>query len=130
MITRALIGIKQKDGSVLAIYLQHDGYPAGAGVILGGWYNTKEKIEELLSLGELISIDTTPETCVAYHRDLGEELNQASQYGDTREFIRKGFSYWDAEFCYLFDPGIDRWMVASKSEGYEFFELEVKGANK
>ena len=71
MSTRGVIGMQQPDGSVWAIYMHHDAYVAGVGAILGGWYETPEKVEALLALGDLSSLGTTLANTVAYHRDRG-----------------------------------------------------------
>ena len=54
MSTRAAIGMKQPDGKIWSIFVHNDGFVAGVGVILGGWYTDAAKIEELLALGDLI----------------------------------------------------------------------------
>ena len=49
MATRARIGLKLEDGSILSVYHHWDGYPEWLGVTLKERYNTKEKIAELIS---------------------------------------------------------------------------------
>ena len=73
MSTAAVIGIRQPDGTVRAIRLNWDGYVAHAGASLGGWYKTAEEVNNLIALGDLSEINETVESCVAYHRDRGEQ---------------------------------------------------------
>lgn len=92
MATRSTITIKRADGTTTSIYCHWDGYIEHNGVILQLAYNTAEKVEKLLELGDLSSLGyytepTTPEhsfdtaepdVCVAYCRDRGEEFMQSS----------------------------------------------------
>lgn len=72
--TPCAIGIKQADGCVRAIRCNYDGYIAGVGVILAGWYTAPAKIEALLVLGDLLQLAEELDTCVAYHRDRHEPM--------------------------------------------------------
>lgn len=109
MSTNSSIGIKRRDGSETRIYCHWDGYIAHAGVILQLAYNTAEKVEALLALGDLSSLGFYPDRvpadrvdelsegcCVAYHRDRGEEFCQSS----GRQ-----------EFNYTFDEAAALWLV-------------------
>jgi len=72
MATRSLIGIKLDNEIVKIIYCHWDGYPEHVGELLVHDYNTPALITELMELGDLSSLDTTPATCKAYHRDRNE----------------------------------------------------------
>lgn len=91
MSTTSSIGIKRRDGSETRIYCHYDGYIEHNGVILQLAYNTAEKVEALLALGDLSSLgyypdrvpgnsdeETSDNYCVAYHRDRGEAFRQSS----------------------------------------------------
>lgn len=54
--TRAYIAMKNPDGNYRAIYNQLDGGLENLGQILPKHFDTKEKVEELLSLGYVTSI--------------------------------------------------------------------------
>ena len=123
MATRAGIGIKQADGSVKAIYLHWDGYPGHAGAILGGWYKTAEQVEALLALGELSEIKETLETCVAYHRDMGEEYRAPFTFETVDEYQYRGKGRPAAEYLYLFDDG--KWSVYGLYGISEWCDLNV-----
>lgn len=53
MATNCFIGIKKKNGIIKGIKCTHDGYPEYAGTILTYKYLTKNKIEELIELGDI-----------------------------------------------------------------------------
>lgn len=90
MSTNATITIKRIDGTTTSINCHYDGYIEGAGVILQLAYNTADKIEKLLELGDLSCIgyytgndEIQPNICIAYHRDRGEDFHQS---GGRNEF--------------------------------------------
>ena len=123
MSTNAAIGIKLADGSVQAVRLNWDGYVGYAGAILGGWYKTAEQVEALLALGELSEIKETPETCVAYHRDMGEAYREAVTFPSVDEYQSRGKGRLAAEYLYLFDDG--KWSVYGLYGISEWSDLDV-----
>ena len=113
MSTRSTIGIRHNDGSVTKIYCHWDGYLEWNGAILQKYYNTADKVEKLLALGNLsilgpeIKADDTDDWDIRKQRDdrfclaytsRGEEWSQipASQ---------------QEEFNYLFDEDEALWLV-------------------
>ena len=56
MATSCFIGLKSKNGNIKGIKCTHDGYPEYVGVILTYKFLTKNKIEELISLGDIYSL--------------------------------------------------------------------------
>ena len=123
MSTNAAIGMKQPDGSVQAVRLNWDGYVGYAGAILGGWYKTAEQVEALLALGELSEIKETPETCTAYHRDMGEEYRAPFSFETVDEYQYRGKGRLAAEYLYLFDDG--KWSVYGLYNDPDWHELDV-----
>ena len=126
MSTRSAIGIKNKKGEVKAIYCHFDGYPEYVGKVLVENYDTTEKVEELLALGDLSSLgervkpnenethtfeNSVDDVTVAYHRDRGEELIAARTYSSIGKFIRAFEDAW-CEFFYVFDN--NEWYVYTK----------------
>lgn len=73
MSTHSTISKVNSDGKLTRIYCHNSGYPAYNGAILLEVYNTEKKLDQLLSLGGLSSIDHDG-TATAYHRDEGEDL--------------------------------------------------------
>ena len=85
MATRSRIGLMLEDETIKHSYCHFDGYPDGVGSILVQHYNTQEKVEELLSYGDMsyLTSELHPEgehsfekpeqgVTVFYNRDRGE----------------------------------------------------------
>jgi hypothetical protein len=53
MSTRSRIGLELSDGSVISSYCHFDGYPEFNGVKLVEHFNTKEKVQELIDMGDI-----------------------------------------------------------------------------
>jgi hypothetical protein len=98
MSTRSRIAIEKQDGTVESIYCHFDGYISHNGEILQNYYSTREKMEKLIELGDISSLENTPEETVAYHRDRGEDLNLTS-YPDVATLFEDGFNS-GAEYVY------------------------------
>jgi len=110
MATRSRIAIENQDGSVTSVYCHWDGYIETNGVILNNNYNTKEKVEELIALGNLSSLDKTLETTVAYARDRGEDSHQAT-YSNVEELFEDGFGdIVEYVYCFIKDG---YWLVGT-----------------
>ena len=107
MSTHAIIAIS--DGiNIRASYVNYDGYPSHTGVILNAHYNSPDKINSLIDLGELSAIGTDTDHCQAYGRDRGESGTEPSKFTSLSELIEFGKSYY-AAYIYLFED--DRWVV-------------------
>ena len=133
MSTRSTIAVRNLDGTMQKIYCHWNGYIAGNGVLLQKYYNTPEKIRELLALGNISSLNkkvnpNTPDhsfdhpeegVVVAYHRDRGEEFCTATP--DQME-----------EFNYVFNMFDGAWYVSyytdyPDTEATRFLELDYVG---
>ena len=112
MSTNSNIAMKKEDGSVVSIYCHWDGYESHHLPILKEHYNTIEKVEALLALGNLSSLDNScdcPEGhsfencvdgyCVAYGRDRGEENQQAQKFYNESNWLYEV----KQKYNYLFD---------------------------
>jgi hypothetical protein len=66
MATRSKIAIENQDGTVTAIYCHWDGYVDGVGKTLFENYD-REKLEQLIELGDISSLGETLDETVAYH---------------------------------------------------------------
>ena len=113
MSTRSRITLRRKDLTETSIYCHWDGYVEGNGIILQLAYNTADKVEKLLALGDIsiLGYYTEPDpskghdfenhqegVCVAYHRDRGEEFHQSAH---------------EQEYNYMFDEYDGVWYVSS-----------------
>ena len=111
--------MKQKDGSYKSIYCHWDGYPEYNGKILYENYNEKKKVEKLISLGDISSLDEEIEPdyrfehcfsnrqdgiTLAYHRDRGEKLNIRIDK-NINELINY-LSNSMEEYLYVYDNGV------------------------
>lgn len=56
MATRGTISIENLDGTINTVYSHWDNYISNNGVLLQKFYNTREKVEELLSHGGISSL--------------------------------------------------------------------------
>ena len=135
MATRATIA-KLDNNGVKAIYLHSDGYLEHAGRILNEHYNTEEKVDELLSYGDVsiirenigVKLDFNDymafaknKQCKFYMRDRGEKYKHATQLKDEKELIEFS-NNCDVEFIYMFAYG--SWYVYDVYNNSEFVELE------
>jgi hypothetical protein len=92
MSTHSTIGVK---GFSRRCYINFDGGPAASLPMLRAFYNTIEKVDELLALGNLRTLGPSIETTEAYHRDCGEHL----------QFCKKELMQWN----YYFYPETGTW---------------------
>lgn len=128
--TRSTVGAVQKDGHIKAIYVHFDGYPAGVGYKLKTFYNTAEKVAELLNLGDLSILDDLigekqipaqriPGTCLAYGRDYNQADVEAKLFPNVSKWLPY---YSDARYAYLFNGGV--WeIVSSHTKTPNFLEV-------
>jgi len=106
MATRSTIAIRTPEGTIRSIYCHWDGYPDGVGATLNVHYNDPTKIAELISLGDLSSLDIeigtfndfgnrTEGVCLFYGRDRGETGIEAVTHDTVDEWI----AYRDDQGC-------------------------------
>jgi hypothetical protein len=98
MATRSRIGIENQDGTVSSIYCHFDGYESGVGATLKEYYTTREKVQSLIDLGDISSLNETIEETVAYHRDRGERLNKARVDASIETFGKSDFEEYGRVF--------------------------------
>ena len=111
--------MKQEDGSYKSIYCHWDGYPEYNGLILFENYKDKNKVEKLINLGDISSLDEEIEPdyrfehcfsnrqegiTLAYHRDRGENINIRTDknINDLINYI----SHSMEEYLYIYDNGV------------------------
>jgi hypothetical protein len=115
MATRSRIAIETTGVAgtkvIKSIYCHFDGYPSGVGKTLMENYQDREKVEALISLGDISFLmeEITPTgphsfnypqkgVTVAYHRDRGEKLKSPRINSSVREFFLSDIE----EYGYLF----------------------------
>lgn len=105
MTTRSTISLQTEKG-IKTIYCHWDGYPSHHMPILEECYNTFKKVEALINLGNLSSLDRSIECpeghsfdkaiegyCVAYGRDRGEEDQEAIVCFHITDIDRQDYNY-------------------------------------
>ena len=112
MATRARIGIALPNGNASSIYSHWDNYPDYNGAILLLYYNSEDKVRELLSHGDMSSLGVKtggdvphefysrehnsigfPSVCTFYHRDRGDNLCPAIEMTRQEMIHQEQFSY-------------------------------------
>lgn len=128
MSTHSQIGILNRDKSITSIYCHWDGYLDHVGRILKEYYDTEEKVKELIALGSLSTLypkikpdpdkshnfdNPAPDTTVAYHRDLGEPWNHTKPetHRTKTNYIMDMKNRCISEI-YLFNPKDSTWRHA------------------
>jgi len=117
MATRGRVGLELADGSILSIYNHFDSYPEFLGVKLVENFNTREKVEALVDLGDISALwtnlgwnnETLPETGPLPYSSRGEDCPprlDANKY----DYLADG-----EEYAYLFTDG--KWVCYNR---YQF----------
>ena len=126
MATRSTISIHQIDGKIKTVYCHWDGYYEHNGVILYNFYNTPEKVKELISYGDISSLGTEIGDkhefgkifyygCTFYHRDRDEDL-RIDEYSEIE-------SIFEEEYNYIFVEETGEW-IAKKEYESQYNKLE------
>lgn len=115
MATRGTIAVEHADGTVSQVYSHWDNYPEHNGVLLIEHYNTLEKAEALVALGNISSLreniePTGPHTfdqpqdtvTIYYGRDRGEDDQEPKKFWNREMYRLSGDS---EEYNYLFADG-------------------------
>lgn len=102
MATRSNIGALQQDGTIKVIYCHWDGYPEGVGATLAKYYNTPEKVAQLLELGDISSLaNTIEETAETAYEKRGEGGTEARIFTNVEEWKEYAKEQW-AEYIYIY----------------------------
>lgn len=125
MSTRARIGLMLEDGTIKHSYCHFDGYPNGVGHTLVENYSEIEKVEELLSFGDMsfLAPKVTPEgihnfnnpeqgVTVFYGRDRAE-TDVDSAITSMDEYLSVKYSSC-IDYQYLFSGG--QWWVYDNND--------------
>lgn len=116
MATRSIIGKREPNGTITAIYCHYDGYPENNGQLLIDYWNDSAKIDQLMKLGDLSALGkeigkkqdfdnpNDESWCLAYGRDRGEKNTKARSLVNEDEFVdfAKGCG---TDFSYLWQDG-------------------------
>lgn len=132
MATRSHIGRLNLDGTVDFIYCHFGGYPSCNGRILIEHYNTIDKVNQLLELGDLSCLGAeidekqdfdapklSRDWCLAYGRDRGEK-DIDKQTTTLSKFIENN----DVDYAYMFDGDYWECYNTSSKEIINLYKLE------
>lgn len=112
MATRSTIGIKRSDRTVVKIYCHWDGYLEHNGAILQKYYNTADKVEELLKLGNLSCLGPKP---------IPDDTWESRDFWRCKPYTLRGEPWAQAgenqleEYNYLFDEEEAVWIVSRET---------------
>ena len=124
MSTRARIGLKLEDGSILSAYHHWDGYPEWLGVTLKEHYDTREKIAKLLDGGNMSSCWSDNQ--FDYEKQEFVKNDPKPEYyggDDERPRLSKNFTQFafdsksGEEYIYLYEDG--KWNGFSIDHKYD-----------
>ena len=120
--TRSRVGLMQKDCTVKHSYVHYDGYVDGVGITLAHHYDKIDKVEELLSFGDMSCLEekihpsgihnfeiSENGVTLFYGRDRGES-NVDAQVTTMEEFESIKFTTC-IDYLYLFSES--KWFVKS-----------------
>ena len=115
MSTRSRIAFQVSKNEFVSIYCHFDGYPAGVGKTLLEHWNTPERVNALMALGDLSALgselgdkhdfdkhDHSSTSCLAYGRDRGEKDVDAVHSVNHAALMDLVKNSWE-EYVYLFD---------------------------
>ena len=116
MATRSRLGILLEDGSVKSCYNHWDSFPDALGAKLVTDYNTREKVEDLISGGDISTAmarsnwDGVPsdEEFVLYYSDRGDKDTDPLTAETDFEFIQQTRNC-DGEYAYVFNTLTNQW---------------------
>jgi hypothetical protein len=104
MATRSLIGIKLDNEIVKTIYCHWDGYPEHNGKLLVENYSSPATITELMELGDLSTLDITPDKCKAYHRDRNEPWGMVEpREMDINTVVMDAVKDYGVDYVYIYN---------------------------
>ena len=135
MSTNSTIAVQHIDGTVHQIYCHWDGYLEYNGRMLKQCYNTPALAKELVSIGDLSSLNqrinpidihtfVSPEegVCVYYGRDRGETNTETNVY---ESFDHYRLRYDRQEYNYLYVEADEQWYVVYKDGSLNEFLTEL-----
>jgi len=133
MATRARIGIKQADGTIIAAYQHWDGYPGGLGYKLCEHWCSMAKVQKAIELGNASTWNQIiGEKCdfddrnaeshdvqnIYYGRDRGEKDQGPLTYRNEQVYLMNGFLSGEEYIYLLKDTGQQDYLGKPKGEWF------------
>jgi len=132
--TRSTIALEFADGTVQSVYCHWDGYLNHNGRILRDHYSDPFKLQRLIDMGPLSSLDAeigtkhdfevmVPGQCTFYGRDRDEDEVGAAMFSDFRDYCVNNVH---EEYNYILRQvdGNPVWFVQCYETNYVFVTLE------
>ena len=142
MATRSVIAkLDSKTKKIKAVYCHNDGYLAHVGTVLDSHYQDEDRVDELLSYGDLsfldenigekinfddIEVRNKNKQCMFYARDRNEPSIAHTLENETA-LLKHAFEKCNAQYVYMYAYGA--WYVYDNNNvigncSYKFVELE------
>ncbi len=138
--TRSIIAIKTKEGTFKSVYCHWDGYLTHNGALLVDHYNSEDRVNVLIGLGDISSLRSeinpkpneehsfdkpAKDVTVFYGRDRGETNVGYKTHNTLQELFNTYNNSW-GEYLYVFDNG--KWYYLEDTK--DNFEEVEEGLKK
>ena len=120
MATRSNIGIMRENGEIETIYSHWDGYLEHNGCMLFNYYNTAEKVEELISKGYISALGKTISESEIFDRKTN------SKYESLKGLINNFKDNYGIEYIYIFFESEKKWYFCNN----HYYKKEFKCLKK
>ena len=107
MSTRSWVGKAERNGEYKFIYCHCDGYLEGVGKMLQDYYNTPEKVNALLAIGNVSSIRQTLKETAEF--SFGEEAFFSREEDFPHSGVEYIYVYTDEGIWKVYKVNIDEW---------------------
>lgn len=129
MATRSTIWLRteNEEYTYKGSYCHFDGGIKVNGKLLFENYNTKEKIEELISFGQMSSLGPTPNDCFFYARDGGENISTYKLLTNENDITsHKDIDRYFEEYNYVFENNTWYVYTINYKNGFELIKNELQ----
>lgn len=115
MSTRSNIAIERKNKTVEVVYCHWDGYLSYNGQILLDNYKDINKINNLISKGDISSLGENIEGCDFYE----DENYSARFFKSLDEYLKQVDTLW-IEYIYIFSESEGKWYYIETNDNWKF----------
>lgn len=115
MSTRSNIAIERKNKTVEVVYCHFDGYLSNNGQILLDNYKDIDKINNLISKGDISSLGENIEDCNFYE----DENYSASFFKSLDEYLKQVDPLW-TDYIYIFSESEGKWYYIETNDNWKF----------
>lgn len=137
MATRALVGYMSPNGTVDVIYVHH-GSLRDCGDILKKYYTNRNKVFDLIMLGDASHIEKNieptgehsfdnqePDVCVFYGRDRGDSGCDFEHWDSVDELLDVEGERLGIEYIYIFDAKSNKWITYDMNNNGQIIECKT-----